>query len=129
MHDHFAPSIRRLCDTLCCAVLLAPLALAHGQAEPTFQDGVTTPPLATNVVKAQYTDEARKAGFTGFVIVRLTVDEQGFPKNVHVIRPIGMGLDQSAVRAVRQDRFKPAMRGGRPVAFPLSINVSFKPTS
>jgi periplasmic protein TonB len=81
-----------------------------------------------HVVPADYSAEARKAGFSGFCIVRLTVDERGIPRNVRVVRPVGMGLDENAIKAVKQERFRPAMRGGRPVAFPLSMEVNFKPT-
>jgi periplasmic protein TonB len=121
--------ICRLCEALFCTFLLAIPGPARAQAGLTFQDGVTTPPVLTNFVRVEYTAEARNAGFVGFCIVRLTVDERGIPKNVRVARPIGMGLDESAIKAVKRERFKPAMRGGRPVAFPLSIKVVFRPTS
>jgi len=122
-------ALSRRGKALLCAVLLAMVGVANAQGGPTFQDGVTTPPVLTHFVRAEYPAEARKAGFVGYCIVRLTVDERGIPKNVRVTRPVGMGLDQSAIDAVKQERFKPAMRGGRPVAFPLSIKVPFGQSS
>jgi protein TonB len=86
------------------------------------------PPVPTHFIQAEYTQEARNARFVGFCIVCLTVDDRGIPQNVHVTRPIGMGLDENAIKAVKQERFKPATRGGRPVAFRLSMEVNFKPT-
>ena len=58
--------------------------------------------------------------------VNLIVDEKGNPKNVRVVRGAGMGLDQKAVDAVKQYKFKAAMEGGRPVAVELNIEVNFQ---
>jgi outer membrane biosynthesis protein TonB len=44
---------------------------------------------------------------------------------VHVIRHLGMGLDDKAIEAVRQYKFKPAMYEGHPVAVQLVIEVDF----
>ena len=115
--------------SLGCACLgCACVGRAHAQAGSTFQDGVTTPPVLTHFVQAEYTQEARRARFAGFGIVLLTVDKYGIRQNVRLTRPIGMGLESSAIKAVKQERFRPATRGGRPVAFPLTIEVSFRPT-
>jgi TonB family protein len=100
--------------------------LPHAQAGSTFGDGVTTPPVLTHFVKAEFPAQARQAGFVGFCIVHLTVNEHGIPQDVRVLRPMGMGLDENAIQAVKQERFKPAMRGGRAVAFPLTMKVNFK---
>ncbi len=128
MKTQFAHAICRVCEVVLCALVLTTPGRAHAQAGLTVQDGVTTPPVLTHFVQAEYTQEARKARYVGFCIVRLTVDERGFPQNVHVTRPVGMGLELNAVKAVKQERFKPATRDGRPVAFPLSMEVGFKPT-
>ena len=66
-------------------------------------------------VEPEFSEEARKAKFMGVVLVNLIVDSQGRPQNVHVLRGVGMGLDEKAVEAVKQYRFKPAMEGGKPV--------------
>jgi TonB family protein len=124
MNTH--PKQHHLCGAILCAVVLTTLGRADSQAASAFEDGVTSPPVLTHFVQAQYPEEARRAGFHGFCIVRLTVDEHGIPRNVHMSRLVGMGLDESAIKAVKDERFKPAMRGGHPVAFPLSMQVSFK---
>ena len=116
----------RLCKVLFCTVLLAALGRATAQTGLTCQDGVTTPPILTHSVQAEYTEEARKAHYVGGCLVTLTVDERGNPQNVHVTSPLGMGLDESAIKAVKQERFKPAMRGGRPVVFLLMMKVNFR---
>ena len=125
-------SERRICRharSLLLVIVLPTLGLTHAQPAPAFQDGVTTPPVLTHVVQGEYTQEARRAGFRGFCVVYLTVNEYGIPQNVRVLRRIGMGLDENAIKAVREERFKPAMRGGRSVSFPLSVQVDFKPES
>ena len=128
MNAQLRHAICRPCEALLCTLVLVTLGPTHAQAGLTYQDGVTTPPVLTHFVQAEYTQEARRASFQGFCIVHLTVDERGMPRNVHVARPIGMGLDGSAIKAVQQERFKPAMRGGRPVAFTFPMEVSFRPT-
>jgi protein TonB len=59
------------------------------------------------------------------VLVNLWVDENGNPSHVHVIRGIGMGLDEKAVAAVKLYKFKPAMENGRPVTVEMNIDVTF----
>ena len=56
----------------------------------------------------EFSEEARKAKFMGVVTVSLIVGADGKPQNVHVTRGVGMGLDENAVAAVKQYRFKPA---------------------
>ncbi len=89
--------------------------------------GDVSAPVLVNKVEAEFSDEARRAKYQGVVLVGLIVDAQGNPQNVHIIRPLGMGLDEKALEAVRQYRFKPALKGGKtPVAVPLSIEIDFR---
>jgi len=77
--------------------------------------------------EAEFSDEARRAKYQGVVLVGLIVDKQGNPQNVHVVRSLGMGLDEKAIEAVKKYKFKPAMRDGKvPVAVPLNIEVNFR---
>jgi protein TonB len=77
-------------------------------------------------VEPEFSEEARKAKFAGNVLVNLWVDTNGLPSHIRVIRPVGMGLDEKAVEAVRQYRFKPAMENGKPVLVELNIEVNFQ---
>ena len=88
--------------------------------------GSVRPPVLTHQVDPEFSEEARKAKFSGNVQVYLIVDEQGNPSHVRVVRGVGMGLDEKAVDAVRQYRFKPAMRDGKPVRVDLYIDVNFQ---
>ena len=92
--------------------------------------GVSVPMVIYQVAPeftAEARDEAKKGRFTGgIVLVHLIVDAKGVPQNVQVLRGIGMGLDEKAVEAVKQYRFKPATEGGEPVPVELNIEVNFK---
>jgi TonB family protein len=43
-----------------------------------------------------------------------------------VVRPLGMGLDQKALDAVKQWKFEPAMKDGKPVAVQINVEVNFR---
>jgi len=86
--------------------------------------GVLAPVVITEV-DPEFSEEARKAKFSGSVEVYLIVDEMGQPVNVRVARGVGMGLDEKAVEAVKQYRFKPAMKDGKPVKVDLYVDVNF----
>jgi protein TonB len=87
--------------------------------------GVSTPvPIYT--VEPEFSEEARKAKFMGVVLVNLIVDANGRPQNVHTLRGVGMGLDEKAVEAVKQYKFKPATKNGKPVAVELNVEVNFQ---
>jgi protein TonB len=87
--------------------------------------GVSAPQVIFSV-DPEFSDEARRAKYQGICLVSLIVDAQGNPQRVRVIRPLGMGLDEKAVEAVRQYKFKPAYYQGHPVAVELNIEVNFR---
>ncbi len=77
--------------------------------------------------EAEFSDEARRAKYQGVCLISLIVDAQGNPQNVHVVRALGMGLDEKAMEAVRKYKFKPALKDGKtPVPVQLSIEVNFR---
>jgi protein TonB len=88
--------------------------------------GGVSSPVVIYQVEPEFSEEARKAKFMGVVLVNLIVDAQGRPQNVHTLRGVGMGLDEKAVEAVKQYRFKPAMEGGKPVPVELNVEVNFQ---
>jgi TonB family protein len=73
----------------------------------------------------EYSEEARKAHFSGSCVLALVVDPDGSPRNIMVIKTLGMGLDEQAIAAVRQWRFRPAMKNGVPVSVKVSVQVVF----
>ena len=87
--------------------------------------GVRKPEVLYSV-DPEFSEEARKAKFSGNVLVDLIVDENGLPSHVHIARGVGMGLDEKAVEAVRQYKFKPATKDGKPVKVELTVEVNFQ---
>jgi protein TonB len=87
--------------------------------------GVSAPVLIYSV-EPEFSEEARKAKVAGNVLVNLWVGTDGLPSHVHVIRGVGMGLDDKAKEAVMQYRFKPAMENGKPVLVELNVEVNFQ---
>jgi len=114
--------------------VLAGGAGARGVQDAPSQDAPKTPakatpydkpPIVLKKVEAQYSEAALQAKVTGHVQVRLIVDTKGNPSQVRVVRGLGMGLDEKALEAVRQYKFKPAMKDGQPVECELWIDVDF----
>ena len=87
--------------------------------------GGVAAPEVLHSVEPEFTEDARRANFQGSVSIRLIVDSQGNPQNVQLVHPLGMGLDQKAIEAVRQYKFKPAMYQGHPVSVQIIIEMSF----
>jgi protein TonB len=54
------------------------------------------------------------------------VDAQGHPRNIHVARSLGLGLDEKAVEAVRKWKFEPGTKDGQPVAVQVNVEVNFR---
>jgi TonB family protein len=107
--------------------LLTPAGPAGSNNSPVERiGGPVSAPVVIHQVQPQYTAEARAAKIKGNVLVNLVVDTQGVPQNVRVIRGFDKELDQKAVDAVAQYRFKPAMRDSKPVAVELNIEVVFQ---
>lgn len=87
--------------------------------------GGVSAPAVIHSVQPEFTNEARQANFQGTVALQLIVDASGTPQNIHVTRHLGMGLDEKAIEAVRQYRFRPAMYQGHPVAVQIVVDVEF----
>ena len=89
--------------------------------------GRVSAPVIIHSVEAEFSDEARRAKYQGVCLVSLIVDTQGNPQNIRVTRALGMGLDEKAIEAIRQYKFKPAMKDGKtPVPVQISIEVDFR---
>lgn len=87
--------------------------------------GITPPELLTEV-KPEYSQEARKRGVEGDVVLEIVVRSDGSVGNVKVLQGLGSGLDQRATDAVRRWRFAPARRYGTPVDVVVEVAVEFK---
>ncbi len=87
--------------------------------------GGVTPPVAIYAPEPEFSDQARMAKYQGQSVVEVIVDVKGMPQDARVVRPLGMGLDEKALEAVKQYRFKPAMLRGRPVPVLIDVIVDF----
>jgi protein TonB len=77
-------------------------------------------------LRALYPEEARRAGLEGDVRLELVVDERGAVSEVRLLEGAGHGFDEVAARAARLIVFRPAERGGRPVAVRLPWTLKFR---
>jgi len=84
------------------------------------------PPRLLKEVRADYTDEARRANITGEVLLEIVVRRDGTVGDVRVLRGLNGGLDQRAIQAVRQWRFAPARLKGANVDVVVEVSVEFK---
>ena len=78
------------------------------------------------MTKIKYPEEARQKSIEGRVYVQFIVNEQGDVEDAKVIRGIGGGADEEALRVVRQAKFEPGMQRGRPVRVQYSLPIFFR---
>ncbi len=83
-------------------------------------------PVLVDEIKAPYPQGAKKDGIEGQVILQLTIDDHGTVAAVKRISGPGHGLDEAAVKAAAQFRFKPAKYNGLAVATTIRYVVSFE---
>lgn len=93
---------------------------------PVFKVGDdVTVPRAAKMPDPDYSDQARREGIQGTVVLQVIVNEEGIPAYLEVSRPLGYGLDQKAVEALSTWRFVPAKRNGVPVAVRMDVEFNF----
>ena len=76
--------------------------------------------------KIEYPEKARKAGIQGKVIIQFIVNEEGKVENPRVIRGIGGGCDEEALRVAKLAQFRPGKQRGQPVRVQYSLPIFFK---
>jgi periplasmic protein TonB len=91
---------------------------------PAGRGGVTVPEVIYNP-EPSFSDEARKARQQGMVQLLVVVGRDGHTHDIRVAQSLGMGLDEKAIEAVSQWRFKPATLNGQPVATRILVEVDF----
>jgi periplasmic protein TonB len=84
------------------------------------------PPRLLSEVKPDYTEEARRRGVEGEVVMEIVVRRDGSVGDVRILQGLGSGLDQQAASAVRRWKFAPATRRGTPVDVTVEVAVEFK---
>lgn len=86
--------------------------------------GVTAP-VAKFTPEPDFSEEARKAKYQGVVVLAAIIGPDGKPRNIHVVRALGMGLDEKAVERVKTWLFEPGKKNGTPVAVAMNLEVDF----
>lgn len=87
----------------------------------------TVAPAVIRRVDAVYTEDARAAGAVGNVVLEVLIDKSGFVRDATVLTPMGYGLSESAVDAVKQWQFEPSMLDRGPVEVLQEVTIEFKP--
>jgi TonB family protein len=103
-------------------------ATAAGHEKVYQIGGDVTAPVLTYSVDAEFPDARRKAGkkgSQGVSVVGMVVDSKGVPRDIHIQRSLAPDFDKSAMNALRQYKFNPGKRDGKPVAVAITIEVNF----
>ena len=86
--------------------------------------GVSAPSIVYRV-EPTYSEEARKAKYQGVVVLSAIVRKDGTIEILKVVRGLGLGLDENAIQALKQWKFRPGMKNGVAVDVALNIEVNF----
>jgi protein TonB len=76
--------------------------------------------------KVKYPLEAKEAGVEGRVTIQFIVDKLGKVRKAEVIRGIGAGADEEALRVVKTAKFEPGEQGGEPVCVQYALSINFR---
>ena len=87
--------------------------------------GVTAP-IAKFTPEPDFSEEARKAKYQGTVTLAAVIGPDGRPRNLRVVRSLGMGLDEKALEKVKTWLFEPGKKNGQPVSVAMTLEVDFR---
>lgn len=88
-------------------------------------DGVSAPKVLNSITPSS-NEYAQKYGIAGLTLFRTVVDASGVPQEIAIARPIGFGLDEKAVQAIKASRFTPATFNGQAVPAVIDVVVTFR---
>lgn len=138
--DYIPSRMRRIVLAGLAALVLLPRVSRAQAPAPTPAPGPTpgpvpapppdpnaiVPPQLLEQVEAVYPSEAAAQGLEATVRLELTLSATGEITDVKVQTPVGNGFDEAAVAAVRQFKFAPATKAGKPIAIRIVYEYSFK---
>jgi TonB family protein len=117
----------RWIDTTADMRTLALIAILASQlASQEIDSHSVVPPVIQLKIQPEYTDEARQARLEGTATVSVTVGADGKPRDLKILRSLGLGLDESALAAVGKWQFRPATKNGEPVDSKTQIELNFR---
>jgi TonB family protein len=85
-----------------------------------------TPPRVIKSPNPDYSKEARKKNVEGTAVLWLIVGADGLPRDIRITRPVGYGLDEKAIEAVKKWKFKPSTLDGHAVAVQINVELTFR---
>jgi TonB family protein len=106
-----------------------PIPGLESDGQPVFRPNPSagiTPPHAINAQDPTYAEVAREAKVEGTCVFNVIVSKQGLPEHIEVAKPLGVGLDDASIEAIRGWRFRPAVMNDQPVAVLVSVEVNFR---
>ena len=86
----------------------------------------TTPPSVLKKLEPEYTEEARAEKIAGTVLLSIVIETDGSASSFQILKGVGFGLDEKAVEAIGQWKFKPGTKDGVPVPVQAQIEVNFR---
>ena len=103
-----------------------PPRVAPPGSEPVYKIGEhVSAPRVVDQPDPQYSEEARKIGYLGSAVFALVVTAQGSVRDIRVVTPAGLGLDEMALDAINGWRFDPGHKDGTAVAVQIDISMSW----
>lgn len=96
-----------------------------GSSTPVTPEPGVTPLKITYKQKAPYTDRARSAGVQGTITIAVLFGEDGRIANTLLLKRLGYGLDENALRAAKAMRFEPQQKDGKPVSVVRLVTYTF----
>lgn len=83
-------------------------------------------PVVISKVEPKYAPVAKMAKYQGTALLGVVIGVDGTPRNIEVLRSLGLGLDEQAVEALLQWKFTPGSKDGRPVAVKANVEINFR---
>jgi TonB family protein len=94
-------------------------------SEPKGASGLARP-KSVSTPDPSYTKEAAEHHVEGRTTLRLVIDETGHANAVTILKPLGVGLDEEALKTVSQWQFRPATQNGKPVQVEINVEMNFR---
>ena len=88
--------------------------------------GAPIPPKAVHMQDPKYTKEAESCHIEGRSVLGVVVDTTGSAVDIAILEPLGMGLDEQAVLALKQWKFRPSTLNGQPVPVHINVEINFR---
>jgi protein TonB len=88
--------------------------------------GGVSAPVLIHKEEPQYSAQARAANYEGKAVLYVEIGPDGIVRKVRILQGVGFGLNEKAMEAVSQWRFKPGRKSGEPVTVAATIEVNWR---